>query len=111
VEEREMHNNAIHKTQNKVSRADVSIIIKLIVQNFHGTQIQLAEYRAGPTHVGATGRLKIQRPFKPIFFKHLQFQAWQKVLREHAPSADNFRRNSFVCKNHSLPATSFRLFQ
>ena len=69
-----MHRNAIYKTQNKVSRADVSIVIKFIVQKLHGTQIQLVEYRACPIHVGALGRLKIRRPFKPIFFKHLQLR-------------------------------------
>jgi hypothetical protein len=41
-----MHENAIHKTQNKVSRADVSIIIKLVVQKLHGTG--LAKTSEGP---------------------------------------------------------------
>ena len=57
-----MHKNIIHKTQNEVSRADVSIVIKLIVKKLHGTQIQLAECRAGPINVGAPGRLTIRRP-------------------------------------------------
>jgi len=40
--EREMHKTAIYKTQNKVSRADVSVIIKLIARIYYGTQIQLS---------------------------------------------------------------------
>jgi hypothetical protein len=72
--ERETHKNAIHKTQNKVSRADFSAKIKLTVQKLHGTWIQLAEYRTGPIHVDATGKLKTRCPFKTIFFKHLQFR-------------------------------------
>ena len=77
-----MHKTAIHRTQNKLSRADVSVIMNLIVQKLHTTQIQLAEYRAGPIHVGAPGRLKIRRPFKPIFCKHLQFRTGLAEISE-----------------------------
>ena len=38
-------------------------------------------------------------------------QGWRNFLKARAETADNFRRNSFVCGNLSLLAPYFRIFQ
>jgi len=50
-----MHKDAIHKMQNKVSRADVSIVMKLIVQKLHGSSTGPARYTWAPRAGGKYG--------------------------------------------------------
>jgi hypothetical protein len=64
--------------------------------------------------LGASDRLRIWHPFKPISIKLFFFclgQGWRKILRARALISDNFRRNSFTYGNLSLVAPYFQLFQ
>jgi len=64
--------------------------------------------RAGPTNVGAPGRLIISRPLKMISFIKLYRR---NFLSAHAQIAENFLGNSFARGNLSLIEEYFQIFQ
>jgi len=65
---------------------------------------KITKIMAGPSRVGAKGRLITQRPLTPIFFELFRSRIGLEnfFFRARAQTADNFRRNSFACGNLSL---------
>lgn len=80
---------------------------------FRTLMTALRASRSGsPRCVGASGRLIIWRPFKPMLFKLCGLrQSWQMFLTARAQIADPLRRHSFTCGNLSSRPSYFRLLQ
>jgi len=71
-----------------------------------------ASRSGSPRYVGASGRLIIWRPFKPMLFKLCRpTTKLANFLTARAQIADPVRRHSFTCGNLSSRSSYFRLLQ
>jgi hypothetical protein len=91
--------NALESKQNTIFNIQLDIALVVVIQKTDFGWFVTNDCSASPRHVGTTGRPLIWRPSDRYTINFFVLEhSWRTFLRARAQTADNFRKNNYLCR-------------